>query len=91
MTTKGSDEEVTLEARRLEKLQQSLAVSPKLLWENLERLGELRYKLMLARESGDTKVIWAKAEEYRAQERRFNAVSDRIITIISELLKAAGA
>jgi len=88
-TSPPSEEDLSPEAHRLEKLQKDLAESPQLLWENVERLGELRYRLTQSREEGAGSGIFKAAEAYRMQERRVNAVVDRITNIIGELLKAA--
>lgn len=90
-TSPPSDGNFDTEVARLEKLQKDLAGSPQLLWECVERLGELRFKLAQAREEGAGSGIFKAAEAYRAQERRVNAVVDRVSNIIVELLKAAEA
>jgi len=85
MTTPES-EELTPELVRLQRLAESLNQSPPAVWELVERLGELRYKLKHARMSGEN--IFQAAEEYRGVEKRLHAAIDRVTNIIVELIEA---
>jgi hypothetical protein len=85
MTTPESDE-LTPESIRLQRLVESVAQSPQVLWELVERLGELRYKLKQARLTGE--AIFQAAEEYRGVEKRLHAAIDRTTNIMVELIEA---
>lgn len=88
MTTSPPSEDFSTEEARIERLKKELTESPQLLWESMERLGELRYTLAQARDEGAGSGIFKAAEAYRGQERRVHAIIDRTTNIIVELLKA---